>query len=370
MSTSSERLDRYDAYLRQDPGNAPLAMQAFELALDLGYLERAQAYLDQARAVEGDAAYLSHRQAALLAAQGRWPEALAAQRSLCQRFPDDVDLQATLATLLHCAGEHDAAETIWSELQAGGRLPPHAWAYRLRTLHFQRRLTEALVWAGALPLESQPEAAGVLSLMAVDAGDFAAARHWVTVALAGASDSVEALTARGALALAAKDPVSALTDFNAVLQRRPAEGRVWSSAGIAQLLLRQPQAAVDAFQRATALMPAHIGSWHGLGWAQLLRGDLAAASTAFEHALALDRNFGESHGGVAITHALAGRAEQADHHIELALRLDPSSLSVRYAQAARSGALQRPEAFQRLAERALRGAQAPDGRSLLDWMSN
>ena len=109
MSTSSERLDRYDAYLRQDPGNAPLAMQAFELALDLGYLERAQAYLDQARAVEGDAAYLSHRQAALLAAQGRWPEALAAQRSLCQRFPDDADLQATLATLLHCSGEHNAA---------------------------------------------------------------------------------------------------------------------------------------------------------------------------------------------------------------------------------------------------------------------
>ena len=131
-------------------------MQAFELALDLA-IWAGPGYLDQAGAVEGDAAYLSHRQAALLAAQGRWPEALAAQRSLCQRFPDDADLQATLATLLHCSGEHNAAETIWSELQAGGRLPPHAWAYRLRTLHFQRRLTEALAWAARCRWKASPK---------------------------------------------------------------------------------------------------------------------------------------------------------------------------------------------------------------------
>lgn len=370
MSNSTDRLGRLDGYLRQDPDNAALAVEAFELALSLGLHERAGTYLDAAQASAGDDPYLAYRRGAWLAAQGRWDEALALQQDLCQRHPEDADLAVAQANLLHYAGRHDDAEAAWSALQAAGKLPDHAWANRLRTLHFLGRLKEGLALAGmhADVLRFQPEAAGVLSLMAVDAGDFAAARQWSDLALASVPPSLEALTARGALALAAKDAPSALAALTPVVQARPNEGRAWSSLGIAHLLLQDAGAAQAAFMRATALMPGHIGSWHGLGWARLLGRDGVDAAKAFERALELDRNFGESHGAVAIGHALAGQREQAQNHIELALRLDPASLSARFAQAVLSGALENPEEFQALAARALRGVEAPDGRSLADWI--
>lgn len=371
MSNPSERLDRLDAYLQQDPDNVSLAVDAFELALSLGLHDRAGAYLDRAQAgAGGDDPHLAYRRGALLAAQGQWDAALALQQDLCQRFPDDIDLAAARANLLHYAGRHDEAEAAWSALQAAGRLPDYAWANRFRTLHFLGRLQEGLALAemrGAL-LHAQPETAGVLSLMAVDAGEFAVAARWADLALAGQSESIEALTARGALALAAKDAQGALAALRPVVRHRPQEGRAWSSMGIAHLLLQEADAAHAAFLRATALMPAHIGSWHGLGWACLLRRDTSGAAAAFKQALALDHNFGESHGAVAISHALAGRPEDAERHIELGLRLDPASLSARFAQAVLSGVLQRPEEFQALATRTLRGVEAPDGRSLVDWI--
>lgn len=49
MSNSTERLDRLDGYLRQDPDNTALAVEAFELALNLGLHERAGAYLTRPR---------------------------------------------------------------------------------------------------------------------------------------------------------------------------------------------------------------------------------------------------------------------------------------------------------------------------------
>lgn len=370
MSNSTERLDRLDGYLRQDPDNTALAVEAFELALNLGLHERAGAYLDAAQASAGDDPYLAYRRAAWWAAQGRWDEALALQQDLCRRHPEDADLAVAQASLLHYAGRHDEAEAAWSALQAAGRLPDYAWANRLRTLHFLGRLKEGLALAGmrADLLHTQPEAAGVLSLMAVDAGDFAAARHWSELALTAAPPSLEALTARGVLALAAKDAPGALAALTPVVEGRPNEGRAWSSMGIAHLLLQDASAAQAAFLRATALMPGHIGSWHGLGWARLLGRDAGGAAMAFQRALELDRNFGESHGAVAIGQALAGQRDQAEHHIELALRLDPASLSARFAQAVLSGALHDRDEFQALALRALRGVEAPDGRSLADWI--
>lgn len=370
MSNPADRLDRYDGYLQQDPDNTSLAVEAFELALSLGLHTRAEGYLDQAQAAAGEDPYLQYRRASLRAAQGRWDEALALQAELCQRFPEDNDLRVALANLLHYAGRHEEAETIWSTLLDGGGLPDYAWANRLRTLHFLGLLDDAMQLAEThfATLHALPEAAGVLSLIAVDAGKFDVARRWMEPALQSSPESTEALTTAGALALASKDPAGAIAALTRVVQSKPQEGRAWSSLGIAHLLQQEAVAAEAHFQRALALMPGHIGSWHGLGWASLLAGDVAQAKAAFEQALSLDRNFGESHGAVAVACALSGLTDEAERHIELAQRLDAKGLSARFAQAALSGALQRPEEFQALVARALRGIEAPDGRSLIDWI--
>lgn len=370
MSNPADRLDRYDGYLQQDPHNTSLAVEAFELALNLGLHTRAEGYLDQAQAAAGEAPYLQHRRAMLWAAQGRWDEALALQAELCRRYPEDSDLRAALATLMHYAGRYQEADTVWSALQQGGAMPGYAWADRIRTLHFLGRLDDAmqLGQTHAVTLQALPEAAGVLSLVAVDAGRFDDARRWSQLALEALPDSAEALTTAGALALASKDPAGAIAALKQVVQSKPQEGRAWSSLGVAYLLLQEAAAAQAHFQHALALMPEHIGSWHGLGWTYLLMGDVAQAKAAFEQALSRDRNFGESHGAIAVACALSGLREEAARHIEWAQRLDPAGLSARFAQAALSGALQRPDEFQALVARALRGVDAPDGRSLIDWI--
>jgi cytochrome c-type biogenesis protein CcmH/NrfG len=181
-------------------------------------------------------------------------------------------------------------------------------------------------------------------------------------------DSVEARTTAGVLALASKKPEEAIAVLTPILQAKPKEGRVWSSLGMAYLLLQDGVSAKSAFLHATALMPDHIGSWHGLGWASLLMDERPQAKAAFEQALSLDRNFGESHGAVAVASAILDLRDEAVGHIELALRLDPAGLSARFAQAVLSGIVRRPEDFQALVTRALRGVEAPDGKSLMDWM--
>jgi tetratricopeptide (TPR) repeat protein len=237
-------------------------------------------------------------------------------------------------------------------------------------MHFQHHLTDALQWARAneAVLQAHPDVAAVASIIAVDADAFPDASRWSALALMQLPHSVEALTASAALALVERDALRAKGLLQAVLAMRPAEGREWSSLGMAHLLSQQTSEARDAFLRATTFMPGHIGSWHGLGWASLLAGDLAAACDAFEQALALDRNFGESHGAVAIGYALTGNAELARRYIELGVRLDPAALSPRYAQAVLSGAVGRPDEFASLVERALRGQRAPDGRPLAEWV--
>lgn len=370
MSNPADRLDRYAGYLEQDPGNVSLAVEAFELALDLRLYSRAAAYLDQALAVAGQEPSLQYRRAALFAAQGLWNDALSLQADLCERFPEDIDLQWAHANLLHYAGRYDEAEGVWSTLQQRGVLPDQAWPNRLRTLHFLGRLDESLSLGDvhAQTLRQLPEAAGVLSLIAVDAGKFDAAGQWATIALATLPESVEARTTAGVLAVASKNPEQAIAILASVVQAKPKEGRAWSSLGIAHLLLQDGAAAGSAFEYATALMPDHIGSWHGLGWASLLSGARQQAKAAFERALSLDHNFGESHGAVAVACAVSNLREEASRHVELALRLDPAGLSARFAQAILSGVVHRPEDFQALVSRALRGVEAPDGKSLVDWL--
>lgn len=67
--------------------------------------------------------------------------------------------------------------------------------------------------------------------------------------------------------------------------------------------------------------------------------------------MALDRNYGESHGGVAVVAALLGRNSDAKASIQRALRLDPESLSAKYAQMVLSGVTNDPDKFRKLALR-------------------
>jgi tetratricopeptide (TPR) repeat protein len=358
-------LDQLEGFLRQDPGNASLLAQAFDLALASGQHQRAQAFVHQAMARGPASPEWRLREAHLLMARHQWADALDGLASI------DVPAGHPHTELLAMAVAGDVAYVCLSQGEferglkalrpwidaagANGELPKPLEQTWLRLLHRLDRLDEAMAWAlqrwqaGAL----HPASAGVASLVALDASDFAACGVWAEAATAGGPAPVEALVARASLALGQQQPEVARRCLDEALRTHPDDGRVLSAMAFASLLAGDLAAARGQFELALQRMPDHIGTWHGLGWTCLLAGDVAASRAAFEAALDLDRNFAESHGGLAVALARLGEREAAHKALQRARMLDAGCASAAYAQAILDGTAESAAVVTRLARRAV-----------------
>lgn len=346
---AASRLARLDRYLQEDPANAQLLADAFETALAGGQHDRALEYIASADRHALDPAQWTFRRARLCIAGrqlGQAAELLEQLRASAGDQPvlahdlgyvrllqgDPAGCRDVLRPWLRAPGAADAAargDGIDGALQV-------LW---LRATHRLGELEEA--WGFARELEAagrlQPAARGVASLVAVDRGDFQAARAWSGRALAEGGDQPEALVASATVALALGDPHAAGGLLQRALARHPEDGRTWSALGFASLQARDLPTAQGHLERAVRLLPEHVGTWHALGWARLLQGDCAAALQAFQQALSLDRNFAETHGALGLVLALQGEQAQARRHLELADRLDRDNVTGRYARALLAG---------------------------------
>jgi len=388
-SAVRQRLDRLEGYLREDPQNQALLIDAFETALRCGEWSRAQFHLRHGQALQTEALAWQLREGDYWLAQRNHAQARLVLEALLDspnpppgfadvvlhnlayidlRGGNFVDCVTRLAARMTPApasgpGAASASEAMGAAESALQQL----W---LRALHHAGELERACAWASsaeqAHSLDSQ--AAGVASLAALDAGQMEMAQRWSALALSG-GQSMEALVTQASIALAARDAGRARQLADAALQINPGDGRAWSARAFAQLLAGALPAARDDFSRALQAMPEHIGTWHGQGWTQLLQKDFAAAQASFETALSLDRNFAESHGGLAVVLALRQQAHAAQEHIERALRLDSSNLSGRYAQALLNGEVKDSQTLQRLAKRLLGNRAAPLGGQMADLIA-
>lgn len=382
LSAARQRLDRLDGFLREDPSNNALLIDAFETALSCGEWERAVFHLRHGQSLLDEPLAWRLREGDFWLAQQRYDEAQEVLQALAKtpepppgfaevlahnlafiemrrgRYSECVD---RLAPVLESQESTDQAAVAARALQ-------QLW---LRALHHDGQIDRAMTWT--LQAEQQgrldAQAAGVASLIAIDASDFEAAQRWSAASLSHSSTveaPVESLVTQASLALAARDAARAVQFADAVLQRQPGDGRAWSARGFASLLATDLAAAHDAFVKALSAMGQHIGTWHGLGWTQIMQGDLAAARNSFDTALALDRNFAESHGGLAVVLAMQSQRQAAEEHAELALRLDRSNVSGRYAQALLSGEVKDVEDLQRFARRLFGGRAGPLGGDMGD----
>ncbi len=363
---STARLERLEAYLREDPSNPGLLTEAFGAALQCAQWERAAFHLRHAQVLQPGNLAWSLREGDLLLAQGQYQlaaellDALLSLDGAPREFTDAV--LHNLAWIAFQDGRYqDCADRLTSRLQDLDH-PASAALARLwlRALHHAGQVDQAVAWAGAADARQQlpAAAAGVASLAALDADQLEQAGQWAARALEQATPDdrpIEALVTQSSLALARQDAAQARTQARAALQISPRDGRAWSAHAMADLLAGDLPTALAHFDNALATMPGHIGTWHGKAWAQLLSSDLQGAQRSFTSALDLDRNFAESHGGLAVALALQGRTEEAQQHIERALRLDAFNLSGRYAQAIVGGEIRDLESFQALAKRLLRG---------------
>jgi tetratricopeptide (TPR) repeat protein len=382
LVTARQRLDRLDGYLRSDPRNNTMLIDAFETALSCQEWERAEFHLRHAQSLQTDGLAWQLREGDFWLAQERYDDAqsvLEALRNTATPPPGFADVVLhNLAFIDMRRGRPDLcierlAPTLETSAQEGSSASGQAaiaerslqqvW---LRALHHDNQLDRAMTWSLANEQHSRldPQVAGVAGLIAIDAADFAAAQRWSAMSLANGNASdhpVETFVTQASLALAERNAERARQFVEAALQRNPGDGRAWSTWGFAALLGGDFDAAVGAFQRSLAVMGQHVGTWHGLGWAQALQNRLPAARATFEAALNLDRNFAESHGGLAVVLAMQSDREKAQEHSEVALRLDPANVSGRYAQALLSGEVKDAKDLQRLARRLLGGRSLPLG---------
>jgi len=385
LSAARQRLDRLDGFLRDDPSNNALLIDAFETALSCGEWERARFHLQHGQTLHTEPLAWRLREGDFWLAQQRYDEALEVLQALAdtpQPPPGFTEvLLHNLAFIELRRGRYaDCAARLAQLLESPASTEPGAhplvatralkqlW---LRALHHDGQLTRAMDWA--LKAEQQKsldaQAAGIASLIAIDAADFAAAQRWSAASLGEGSPAdhpVESLVTQASIALAARDAARAIHFADAALQRQPGDGRAWSTRGFAALLASDLPAAHSAFAQALSAMSQHIGTWHGMGWTQILQGDLPGARASFDTALALDRNFAESHGGLAVVLAMQSQRQEAEEHAELALRLDKSNLSGRYAQALLSGEVKDAKDVQRFARRLLGGRAGPLGGDMGD----
>ncbi|MBI1889501.1 MAG: tetratricopeptide repeat protein [Burkholderiales bacterium] len=365
-----ERLQRLEKFLASDPQNNTLLGDAFETALAVGELMKAEIFLSQAMATGADAAGWKFKESNLRIAQKRFDDALHLLRELERESGAHPAITQNLAYIAFCGQRYADSIALLRPL-ADAATDASLQSLWLRALHHQGLLDEALAWceqrmaAGTLT----PSAIGVASLIQIDGGSLEQARNWADQALRQEPNHMEALVARATVALAERNVPAARSLLAQALERNPQDGRSFSALGFAEMYAMDIDKSLRYFQQAVAFMPNHIGTWHGLGWVCFMNKDLEGARQAFEQALALDRNFGESHGAVAVMQALAGDREGAKESIERATRLDKAGLSARYAEAILSGEAFDSQAMLRLAQRLLGGRKAPMGDgSMADWL--
>jgi tetratricopeptide (TPR) repeat protein len=369
-------LDRFEEYLRDDAQNLHLIADAFDTALRIGQWGRAQKHLKDAKALVGADPGWRLREAHWLMAQQQHELAHELLRSLAaeREHPDSLRPVIAHDLALISLRRGDVASGIallapWMEsLPATSPAESALQTMWLRLLHHAGRYDAAMTWAvGRWEVRQLPaSAAGVASLIALDAGDFECCLRWADFALQQIPVHMEALVARAAMGLAQRDARTARRLLRVAMHHNDQDGRAWSTQGFTDLLELRLPAARDSFVQAVRYMPTHIGTWHGLGWTALLQHDFDAARQAFEAAMALDRNFGETHGALAVVFATQGDSALAFESMERALHLDRNSLSARYARSFLKGEMSNADALERLAEGLLSDVSGPWGGSVLD----
>lgn len=362
---ATKRLETLRAFLARDPGNEALQIEAFDTALASGAFPVAGDLVARALLAKPGNPDWRHREGMLQLARGEFQAAEQTYRILVNEEPTDPVCRFNLAYAQFGAGTPaEAAQTVAPLLEDASGLADIAWPLWLRCQHHQTLLEEGLeaFIAAAAHRLMGAEAWGVASLMALDGERMKDAQDWSEQALRANPQQLEALITHGSLALGNQDPQEAMTAFERALAHNPRDGRTHSGTGFAFMLRGAFPQAIQAFRKALEAMPTHIGTWIGLGWCEFLAGDILAARQAYERALDLDRNFAESHGGLAVVLAGQGHEAEARKEIAVALKLDPLSLSARYAEALLSGEATNPESFQRFAHKVLAKLPAKSGR--------
>lgn len=375
-----QRLDRLELYIRSDPANGALLIDAFETALSCHAWDRARFHLQHGQSLDTDPWGWRLREGDFWLAQGRYEKAVSVLEALrgASARPSGLDpvllhnlafIEFRQARYGECAArlasvmedEHVAIPLLGIPSSPIDRALQVLW---LRALHHDGQVERAMHWAVTAERHQflDAYAAGIASLIALDASDLDAAQRWSAKASNGSeagAPAIEALTTMASLALGQRDEQRARSLIDAALRLQPTDGRLWSLQGFTAMLGGDLGTAMTSFRHALEAMPMHVATWHGQGWAQVMCGDLPGARASFETALELDHELAESHAGLAVSLAMQGQPDAARQHADLALEREPGNLAGRYARSLLSGKRQDAEDVRSVAKHLLGGFARP-----------
>ena len=365
---AAARLERLRGFVAADPKNPALVAESAELALQLGLARDAHQWIEVAlAATPGDPRLLASFASAKLG-MGELQAAVDLLGPLVESNPDSVPLRYNYGYALLRVGQYEQAKEALARIVDRAEAPANTRHLLLSALHYLGELDEA-IGHGLKIAELNPGdvmAAGMLSLIYADAGNWAEAKRWSKTVLQDQPDNLEGLLAAGTVALTEEDDEDARAKFDKALERGPANERAWAGRGAAAMLKFNLPEARSNFERAVQAMPQNVQLRNALAWCQMLEKDYAGAKATLESALAIDRTVGDTHGNLAVLAVFEGRREEAEHLAKRARGLDPMSFGATLADTLLLQAAGRPEAARQLFEANFRAAAWPGGGTAAD----
>ena len=308
-----EKLQRYIAYLEQDKTTLNLWLSISDDYRELNDGEKAQYYLDGAKALSGQP--LSTKQGLLYLSTHQMILAEEAFRMALE----EEDTPANRYNLSFCLysqdperrlgykpqHSHDVREAL--EILGYTQQPqelPESNLLRAKILHDLQRVDEAITclehYIAYNPTHA--EAIGLLALFYFDHHDASTAARLANQALSLNSTQYYAKMVR-ILLKTLKNEVT-VEEIGMLLAVKPTEGRLLFALGSTHLRLMNHAAAEQAFFETSQLWPMFYDNWISYGYSLLLQHKFDEALAAYQQAIMIDPNHPDGLQGIELASAL------------------------------------------------------------------
>jgi tetratricopeptide (TPR) repeat protein len=259
--------------IKRNPGTVELRLVLAQIDVSLGQQSEAEALLlDLVRLKPKEKAHRL-RLAQFYARTDHVDESERVLREAVKAIPDERDLKTALVEFL---GARRSREAAVQELDALIAASPKDYELKFVQAHFYEQGKEfpkaEAVYQQVID-EAKLEAPGLsarnrLAALRVQANDIPAAQKLIGEVLAKSPRDDDALIMRGNLALAQKDPRTAIADLRSVLRDQPNSVGVMRSLARAHLANGEPALAEETMRRAVEANPQDASA--RLDFAQLL----------------------------------------------------------------------------------------------------
>lgn len=362
ISPEQSRLNRLLGFLKQDPSNQTLLLDAISLAIEVRDIVSAQQLIEHIDSYAIDDPQVYAQATHLLLQMGQYAAAGGFGDKAIDGGITHPAVFFNTAFGHFYSGDYVDAAKLLAHLSNEADCPASVLILHARALHHQE-LTEEAEPLARRAGQQEPdnlEARGLLALLQYENDNNSAALHTAHETLAEDPNQLDALIACASANFEQGNLEASRKAWLYTVEAHPDCGRAWSGLALLEFNELEFMQAEEHLKIAIQFMPDHIGTWHLLAWIYILRNDSIAARKALDKSYALDRNFGETHGGLAIVDVMDGLDDQARLGIRRALKLNPNGLSVHYAEMLLLQKVGKPAEATQLVNQVLDRA-APDG---------